>query len=380
MKQATILIVDDEPVNIAVLSDLLSPYYQIRGVPSGVAALRAVNVTPIPDLILLDVMMPQMDGYTVLGQLSENPNTQDIPVIFITALDDAEDEKKGFDLGAVDYIAKPIRPSIVLARVKTQIELKRIRDQLKTQNLQLAKKIEELKASESMRDSLLHMIVHDLKSPLSGIIGYLSLFDNHKNTLPDNLNRYLSGIGVSATALMDMINNLLDLHRFENQQTLLRTEKILLTPLIEEALRCMGSQLNQYTLDLQLPKTEIQFEGDRDMLRRLLINLLSNAQRYSLSHSVIQILVHQDKTQVHISVKDQGIGIAPEAQASIFQKFGSLKTLAPQKGRSTGLGLPFCKFAAEAHQGSISLESTPGEGSCFSLHLPLVQPVQLPKA
>ena len=176
----------------------------------------------------------------MLATLRENPETQNIPVIFITALDDAEDEKKGFTLGAVDYITKPIRPPIVLVRVQTQLELKRARDQLMQQNIVLAEKIDQLKASESIRESLLHMIVHDLKSPLSGIIGYLSLFETAKETLPANLVRYLSNIEVSATALMDMINNLLDLHRFENRRALLRTEKVALKPSIEESLRCTG--------------------------------------------------------------------------------------------------------------------------------------------
>ena len=378
MEKATILIVDDEPVNISILSELLKPYYQIRGVPSGQAALRAVNVPPIPDLILLDVMMPQMDGYTVLATLRENPDTQSIPVIFITALDDAEDEKKGFTLGAVDYITKPIRPSIVLVRVQTQLELKRARDQLMQQNIVLAEKIDQLKASESIRESLLHMIVHDLKSPLSGIIGYLSLFETAKETLPANLVRYLSNIEVSATALMDMINNLLDLHRFENRRALLRTEKIALKPLIEESLRCLGPQLSEHEVELSLPEIDIFFEGDADMVRRLLINLISNAQRYSSSRTTIRVSAWQADQEMHVSVADQGLGIAPEFRESIFQKFGSLNNLAPKKGRSTGLGLAFCKFAAEAHHGTLTLESEVGQGSCFTLHMPLQQPKEVP--
>ena len=133
----TLLIVDDQPENLAVLSALLQPHYLVRAARSGQQALRAAANTPRPDLILLDVMMPEMDGYAVLAKLREAPPTDGIPVIFITALVTEEDEQRGFDLGAVDYITKPIKPAVVLARVRTQLELKQARDELAGQNARL---------------------------------------------------------------------------------------------------------------------------------------------------------------------------------------------------------------------------------------------------
>lgn len=137
MAQTTILIVDDESANLALLTQLLQPHFQVRAANSGERALHAVNIAPRPDLILLDVMMPGLDGYGVLKQLRQHPTTQDIPVIFVTALDDEINEEHGFMLGAVDYIAKPIRPAVVLSRVRAQLELKQGRDQLNSQNLWL---------------------------------------------------------------------------------------------------------------------------------------------------------------------------------------------------------------------------------------------------
>lgn len=132
--QATILIVDDTPDNLSVLGELLHPTYRVRAANSGRRALQIAHGHPTPDLILLDVMMPEMDGYAVLAELRADPMTRNIPVVFVTAMDATEDEERGLDCGAVDYITKPLRPAIVLARVRTQLELKRARDFLSDQN------------------------------------------------------------------------------------------------------------------------------------------------------------------------------------------------------------------------------------------------------
>ena len=133
-RRDTLLIVDDVPSNLAVLGDVLAPHYAVRAANNGARALRIAASHPTPDLILLDIMMPDMDGYEVLSQLRQDERTRDIPVIFVTTMDGVVDEEKGFALGGVDYITKPIRPSIVLARVRAQLELKRVRDWLRDQN------------------------------------------------------------------------------------------------------------------------------------------------------------------------------------------------------------------------------------------------------
>jgi putative two-component system response regulator len=132
--QPTILIVDDTPENLSVLGELLQPNYRVRAANSGRRALQIARSTPHPDLILLDVMMPEMDGYDVLAELRSDPATQHIPVVFVTAMDGTEDEERGLDHGAVDYITKPLRPAVVLARVRTHLELKQARDILRDQN------------------------------------------------------------------------------------------------------------------------------------------------------------------------------------------------------------------------------------------------------
>ena len=135
LAESTLLIVDDLPENLSVLGELLSgAHYRVRAANSGLSALRLAAQHPAPDLILLDVMMPAMDGFEVLGRLRADPATRDIPVIFLTALSEAEDEQRGLELGAVDYVTKPIKPAVVLARVRTQLDAKRGRDLLRDQN------------------------------------------------------------------------------------------------------------------------------------------------------------------------------------------------------------------------------------------------------
>ncbi|MDP3903125.1 MAG: response regulator, partial [Methylococcaceae bacterium] len=146
----TILIVDDAPENLSLLSDLLQPYYQVRAANSGLRALRAAITDPQPDLILLDVIMPSMDGYEVISQLKADPHTANIPVIFVTAMESSEDEEHGLALGAMDYITKPIKPAIVLARIKTHLDLKAASDWLHDRN-----KVLEAEIAQRMEDNLI---------------------------------------------------------------------------------------------------------------------------------------------------------------------------------------------------------------------------------
>lgn len=158
-RKPTLLVVDDTPENLEVIGGLLQPYYRVRVASSGERALRAATMDPRPDLILLDVMMPEMSGYAVLSNLRENPATRDIPVIFVTAMDSDQDEEYGFQLGAVDYIAKPIRPAILLARVKTHLELKKAKDWLANQNEFLENEVaRRMRENELVKDVSLYAL------------------------------------------------------------------------------------------------------------------------------------------------------------------------------------------------------------------------------
>ena len=169
--QPNILIVDDVPENLSVLGELLQPTYRVRAANSGARALQIANSPPPPDLILVDVMMPGMDGYQVLRELRDNATTRDIPVIFVTAMDGTDDEEKGLDLGAVDYITKPIRPAIVLARVRAQLELKRARDILSDHNAYLEQEVARRMAENQLiQEVSIHALAHlaETRDPETG--------------------------------------------------------------------------------------------------------------------------------------------------------------------------------------------------------------------
>lgn len=210
--QSTLLIVDDQPENLAVLSSLLQPHYRVRAARSGEQALRAVETPPVPELVLLDVMMPGMDGYQVLDRLRSNPATTRIPVIFVTALAAEEDEQRGFDLGAVDYITKPVKPAVVLARVKTHLELKQARDRLADQNAQLeslvAQRTRDLKEAldqvEMSHDELKRTYFGTLKgiSELAGLRG--GSIAEHSRRVAARARQVARGMGLEAAEIQDI--------------------------------------------------------------------------------------------------------------------------------------------------------------------------------
>jgi response regulator RpfG family c-di-GMP phosphodiesterase len=201
--RARILVVDDDAWNLAVLSTMLQPHYEAMGAPSGELALQIATGSSPPDLILLDVLMPGMDGYEVLTRLRNNPATSDIPVIFITGLDSIEDEEKGLKLGAVDYITKPYCLPIILGRVHTQLELKNARDRLRNQNAYLEAEVaKRLKENQQVQNQLLQSekmaaigqlaagIAHEINNPVGFVTSNLKTLDIYKQDMLEILDAY----------------------------------------------------------------------------------------------------------------------------------------------------------------------------------------------
>jgi signal transduction histidine kinase len=356
-----ILVVDDTPANLHLLSGMLKDRgCKVRPVSSGQEALQAARRIP-PDLILLDINMPEMNGYEVCRRLKADPELKDIPVLFISALSETADKVKAFGAGGVDYVIKPFQFAEVDARVQTHLELRR-------QKRALQESYERLKELERLRDSLTHMIVHDMRSPLSAILGSLELLKAFMPAEPPELARMLHAARGSAAMLNEMVTQLLDISRLEAGKMPLHKTECDLAKIARDLIASLAPSTAGRQLRLSAPEPVTSL-CDADIVRRVIGNLLGNALKFSPKEGEIGISVAREKTALRVAVKDNGSGIPSQYHQRIFEKFFQAES--KEKKLGTGLGLTFCKLAVEAHGGRIGLDSQAGQGCTFWFTLPL---------
>jgi signal transduction histidine kinase len=365
----TILVVEDVPANLDILMGLLSSEYFVSVALDGSSALESV-ASVNPDLILLDIMMPGMDGYEVCAKLKVNPATRDIPIIFLTALHEDVDEENGLRLGAVDYITKPYNPGIVKARVRNHLALRRTQVEVTRQRDQLEIAYRNLRELEKLRDGLVHMIVHDMRSPLTAMSLFLGQLSPELAQQPI-FKKMLPSMQAVGEDLCGMVNSVLDVSRLESCQMPLHPEAIDLGCLTQTILERMGALTREHQVSFQLPTPPVIANCDRELTDRILQNLLGNALKFTPKGGCVQISLTADEKWAHLSITDTGPGIPAEYHQKVFEKFGQVETQKAGRIYSTGLGLTFCKLAVEAHKGSIQLESEPGRGTTFHVRLPL---------
>jgi signal transduction histidine kinase len=361
-KVGSILIVDDTPENIDILREALKQEYTIKAATSGSKALEIARSAPV-DLILLDVMMPVMDGYELCRALKADEATHGIPVIFVTSMHEVADEMKGFAVGAVDYITKPISAPLVQVRVATHLQLQR-------QKLQLQKSYDQLRKLEEQRDNLVQMIVHDMRTPLTAISGFLQLIEMKGGEgLPGNLRRYLNKAAASVGNLVEMVSSVLDVSRMEAGEMKLAMADCDLKSIAKDALSRVESLKGVRELTLDGPAEPVIVVADAEIIHRVFQNLLGNALKFTPDGARIHVAICNKEGKAHVSVHDTGPGIARENQERVFDKFWNVEAQKNGHNYSTGLGLTFCKMAVEAHGGKIGLDSEPGRGSTFWFEL-----------
>ena len=343
-----ILIVDDKPANVLLLVKMLKERgYNPRPVLSGKLALESARAEP-PDLILLDIMMPEMNGYEVCAQLKADAALKDIPVIFISALDGTIDKVKAFRVGGVDYVTKPFQFEEVYARIQTHLQLRLL---------------------GKLRDDLTHMVVHDLGNPLLVIFSFLDILEfKEAQNLSAGARRFITLARLSAEELRDMITSILDVSKMGEGKMKLKSGPYALDALIRAVLESNHPLPGNRTVTLDAPESYLTVTADIGLLRRVLQNLLNNALSYTPSGGDVHIAVTASHNDVRVAVTDKGPGIAPEYHKRIFEKFGQVEEQTNRVG--TGLGLTFCKMAVEAHGGRIGVESEVGKGSTFWFELP----------
>ncbi|MCW5210291.1 response regulator, partial [Desulfobulbus sp. N3] len=283
-KKHTLLIIDDIVDNLMLLGEAMSSEYKIKVATGGVQGLELAVHNPKPDLILLDIMMPGIDGYEVCRRLKADNRTRHIPVIFLSALDKESDELQGLDAGAVDFITKPFKLEVVRARINTQLELLRMRQQLQTARL-------KAEAASQSKSVFLANMSHEIRTPMSAIMGMTDLALEEASAPQQR--SYLETVKLSADSLLALINDILDFSKIEAGQMELDEHPFLLADAIEAAMRTVSILSKEKGLEITLeiaPNVPVAVAGDSLRFRQIILNLLSNAIKFS-EKGIIRIKV-----------------------------------------------------------------------------------------
>ena len=393
--KGNILIVDDTPENLQVLSATLSDQgYKIRGVINGKMAIRAARSSS-PDLILLDIKMPEMDGYEVCTQLKVDPKTSEIPVIFISALDEVLDKVTAFQVGGVDFITKPFHVAEVLARIEHQLTIQRLKKQLIARNIELQqeiierKKAEEAAAAASLAKSqFVANMSHELRTPLNAILGFTQVMSRDSLLSHENIEN-LRIINRSGQHLLELINDVLDLSKIEAGIIGLDERSLDLYQLLDtlEEMFQLKAELTNLQLRFFVQANVPQYiKTDEKKLRVCLINLLGNAIKFTPQGGSIWLRASLESNQekheseininsispeecgIFFEVEDTGVGIAAAEIDNLFDAF--VQTEAGKKAADgTGLGLTITRKYVQIMGGNIGVESVLGEGSRFKFNI-----------
>ncbi len=379
--KGNILIVDDTLENLQLLSNTLTDQgYKIRGAAKGQMAIRTARSFP-PDLILLDIKMPGMDGYEVCEHLKADEQTRDIPVIFISALDEVIDKVRAFQVGGVDYITKPFHVEEVLARIEHQLMIQRLSTQLQEQNKQLQQEIQERQKAEQAaaaanraKSEFLANMSHELRTPLNAILGFTQLM-NRNPQLTAEQRDFLEIINGSGEHLLELIDDILDLSKIEAGLIELNQKSFDLYRLLDNIEDLFQIQTEQKNLDFIVivsPNVPQYIRTDEQKLRSCLLNLLSNAIKFT-NYGGVTLTVDKTKkseSSLQFSVSDTGLGIAPEEIETLFDAFVQTSAGRATAG-GTGLGLAITKNFVELMGGEIRVSSVLGEGTTFQFTIKL---------
>lgn len=356
--QSTILVIDDDPTNLSVLLEYLGEmHYNILVAQNGESALEQLQYA-LPDLILLDVMMPGMDGFETCRRLKANVRFRDIPVIFMTALTDTDHKIRGFDVGGVDYVTKPLEYQEILARIHTHLT---IRSQ--------QKQLQDLNAS---KNTFFSVIAHDLRGPVNSLSLLNQLAETKIDT--DNPARLKEIITLQQHAIDNLCNLLENLLTWASMQQGLiacHPQQIPVAELVARNLDLLTptARQKQITFSSAIPP-QVSIYADLNMVDAVVRNLLSNAVKFTHPCGAVEVCASQNETSVEVSVMDTGIGIPEEKIASLFQLDTKYKRTGTAGEKGTGLGLILCKDLVERNGGTLRVESQVGQGSRVIITLP----------
>src|SRR6195256_3492099 len=373
-KAEVILVADDIPANVELLLDQLDSlgYEAITAVhgPSAVAAAFEHQ----PDLCILDVSMPAGDlgvddrstGFEVCRRIKRDPRTARIPVIFITALNDTTDRVKAIEAGGDDFLTKPHNRLVLGARVRSLLKLKAATDALEDS-------LRKLRELEKVRDDLMKMIVHDLKTPLTSVLATLEMLsDGDFGQVTTTQKGAIGDAESKSEDLLALIDDILEVARIEEARISLTLAPMAPGALLAELVHEWGHRFQQEgtTASVSVADDAPVFSGDKGLIKRVFSNLIQNAVTHSSQPVHLELSARRAGQGVLFTVSDNGPGIPSEYHDLIFRKFGQVEMPRSPRTRSSGLGLTFCKLVVERHGGRIWLKSAEGKGSSFYIELP----------
>lgn len=371
MQNAEILAVDDTPANLRILTRLLRGRgFSVRAVSSGELALEAVASRP-PDLILLDINMPGMDGYEVCRRLKADPAVRDIPVIFVSALDQSSDKLRAFEEGGVDFINKPYSAAEVEARINTHLSIRRMQREFEEQNHQLRESNRRLLELEASREALIHMLVHDMRSPLTGIVSSLHLLRmDAEDSMSEENREDIDAAIANSKRVTQMINDLLDVSRMESGEMPMAPSESSVASIVDGAVAMLAGHAYDRRIEVDLAADLGNTVCDSRVIERVLCNLLHNGLRRSRAGGSVRLEGRRASTGIRVAVHDDGQAVDARSAAGIFEKHGDLEARRAGVTSATGLGLAFCSLAVRAHGGAIGVESVSEGLNVFWFTLP----------
>lgn len=350
-----ILIVDDTPANLTVLGTMLTAQgFKVRPAINGQVALTAARAT-LPDLILLDINMPGMNGYEVCQQLKNDPKTADVPIIFISALDEIQDKVRAFQVGGVDYITKPFHVEEVNARVRAHLAIEFQR--------------REIQALNTFKDELLRIVSHDLKNPINVFLGYTDML---LEEYPEGYTHDILGkMRRSSQKMWLLVSDLLDVARAEDEVSF-DIRPVNLHPLLRQCIeeQELGAEQKAIHIQFEPDAHDTTVYVDKNRFGQVMSNLLSNAIKYTPDGGTVTVSTQLDTDSVQINVIDTGLGIPAESIPHLFEKFYRVPGSAHMAREGTGLGLAIVKTITQRMNGTIGVESELGKGSRFWVSLP----------
>ena len=367
-KKPLILIVDDTPKNIQVLGKTLHEIgYNVSIATSGSQALDSVKKES-PDLILLDIQMPEMDGFEVCKILKANPYTKEIPVIFLTAVIDSEKIVQGFEIGAVDYITKPFHTAELTMRVATHIEIKQSREKIRKSN-------EQLKELNATKDKFFSIIAHDLKNPFNTLLGFSKLlFENAPNYTTDQIQQYAQIMNHTAKQSYALLENLMQWAKSQTEKIKIIPRNSSMNELLSITIPIVnGSALKKnITIESNISTEDIVY-ADNSLTATILRNLLTNAIKFTHANGKITVSTQRKDIFLEVSITDTGVGIEPMNIDKLFRIDSKVTSHGTDNEEGTGLGLILCKEFVEKQGGTIWANSEVGKGSTFTFTLPLAE-------